>query len=199
MPNALEWLKTDDNVFVIGFEPHPDNFQACKDLLKTEGFEDRCYLVEAAISNVNNPEKSVFYGLNGPKTNNDPGTSSLNKPIGEFEDCIDEIYNVNVVSLKYILDHLEYNSVDYLKTDTQGSDLKVLKSLGEHIKKVLWIQSEYDASSQYRFANTGQQLDEFLSEVGFERYEPVLCYYTDDNGNQMYQIVDYKYKNSTYQ
>jgi hypothetical protein len=30
-----------------------------------------------------------------------------------------------------------------LKTDTQGNDLQVLKSAGDYIKKVLFVQSEY--------------------------------------------------------
>ena len=183
MPNAIKWLN-DESTYVIGIEPHPGNFKSCCSLLETHHAGDRCYLIEAAISNVRKPREQDFYGLSG-----DPGTSSLCRPIGRFENLVDRVYSVETISLKEILDNLEYDRVDVLKTDTQGNDLKVLKSAGKHLKNVDFIYAEYDESDDYENANTGEELDEFLENNGFECYDRI--YVAERNG----KLVDCEYRN----
>ena len=153
MPNATKWLNDDPNVYVIGIEPHPNNFKSCCSHLETLDAGDRCYLIEAAISIVASSEDRDFYGLSG-----DPGTSSLCKPIGRFENLVDNVYTVETISLASILDNLHYSTIDVLKTDTQGNDLNVMKSLGDHIKHVDFIYAEYNESDDYEGANTGEEL-----------------------------------------
>lgn len=196
MPHSMEWLSEREDIFVIGFEPHPVSFESSKKCLSESGYSDRCYLIQAAISDVKELSKSVFYGLDGPETEYNIGTSSLKKPKGRFKNSVDEVYNVNVLPLSYVLDRINYDVIDYIKTDTQGSDLEVLKSLGSHIENVLRIQSECDSSSDYESANTEEELSNFLSNNNFAKYQPVFYYYQDENGNWMYQIIDYKYANT---
>ena len=183
MPNATKWLN-DSNTYVIGIEPHPGNFKSCCSHLETHHAGDRCYLIEAAISNVRKPREQDFYGLSG-----DPGTSSLCRPIGRFENLVDRVYSVETISLKEILDNLEYDRIDVLKTDTQGNDLKVLKSAGKHLKNVDFIYAEYDESDDNENANTGEELDEFLENNGFECYDRI--YVAERNG----KLVDCEYRN----
>ena len=152
--------------------------------LETLDAGDRCYLIEAAISNVGESNEQDFYGLSG-----DPGTSSLCRPIGRFENLVDRIYSVETVSLASILDNLNYEKVSVLKTDTQGNDLKVLKSAGDHLKNVDFIYAEYDESEDYENANTGEELDKFLEESGFECYDRI--YVAERNG----KLVDCEYRN----
>ena len=184
MPNATKWLNDDPNVYVIGIEPHPNNFKSCCSHLETLDAGDRCYLIEAAISNVGESREQDFYGLSG-----DPGTSSLCRPIGRFENLVDRVYTVETVSLASILDNLNYEKVSVLKTDTQGNDLKVLKSAGDHLKNVDFIYAEYDESEDYENANTGEELDKFLEENGFECYDRI--YVAERNG----KLVDCEYRN----
>ena len=184
MPNATKWLRDDPNVYVIGIEPHPNNFKSCCSHLETLDAGDRCYLIEAAISDVGESRDQDFYGLSG-----DPGTSSLCRPIGRFENLVDRVYSVETISLASILDNLNYKRVDVLKSDTQGNDLKVLKSAGDHLKKVDFIYAEYDESEDYENANTGEDLDKFLEENGFECYDRI--YVAERNG----KLVDCEYRN----
>ena len=184
MPNATKWLRDDPNVYVIGIEPHPNNFKSCCSHLETLDAGDRCYLIEAAISNVGESTDKDFYGLSG-----DPGTSSLCRPIGRFENLVDRVYSVETISLASILDNLNYKRVDVLKSDTQGNDLNVLKSAGDHLKKVDFIYAEYDESEDYENANTGEDLDKFLEENGFECYDRI--YVAERNG----KLVDCEYRN----
>ena len=88
MPNATQWLRNDPNVYVIGIEPHPGNFKSCCSHLETHHAGDRCYLIEAAISDVDKSREQDFYGLSG-----DAGTSSLCRPIGRFENLVDRVYS----------------------------------------------------------------------------------------------------------
>ena len=184
MPNATQWLRNDPNVYVIGIEPHPNNFKSCCSHLETLDAGDRCYLIEAAISDGDQSREKDFYGLSG-----DPGTSSLCRPIGRFENLVDRVYTVETISLSEILDNLNYEKVSVLKTDTQGNDLKVLKSAGDHLKNVDFIYAEYDESEDYENANTGEELDKFLEESGFECYDRI--YVAERNG----KLVDCEYRN----
>ena len=172
MPNATKWLRDDPNVYVIGIEPHPNNFKSCCSHLETLDAGDRCYLIEAAISDVGESRDQDFYGLSG-----DPGTSSLCRPIGRFENLVDRVYSVETISLASILDNLNYKRVD------------VLKSAGDHLKKVDFIYAEYDESEDYENANTGEDLDKFLEENGFECYDRI--YVAERNG----KLVDCEYRN----
>ena len=183
MPNATKWLQ-DESVYVIGIEPHPGNFKSCCSHVETSNAGDRCYLIEAAVSNVRKPREQDFYGLSG-----DPGTSSLCKPIGRFENLVDRVYSVETVSLASILDNLNYEKVSVLKTDTQGNDLKVLKSAGDHLKNVYFIYAEYDESDDYENANRGEELVVFLEQMGFECYDRI--YVAERNG----KLVDCEYRN----
>ena len=184
MPNATQWLRNDPNVYVIGIEPHPGNFKSCCSHLETHHAGDRCYLIEAAISNVGESREQDFYGLSG-----DPGTSSLCRPIGRFENLVDRVYTVETVSLASILDNLNYEKVSVLKTDTQGNDLKVLKSAGDHLKNVDFIYAEYDESEDYEGANTGEELDSYLYYMGFECYDRI---FVPERNNK---LVDCEYRN----
>jgi len=184
MPNASKWLSDDPNVYVIGIEPHPNNFKSCCSHLEAHHAGDRCYLIEAAISDVSESREQDFYGLSG-----DPGTSSLCRPIGRFENLVDRVYSVETISLASILDNLNCEKVDVLKSDTQGNDLKVMKSAGEHLKKVDFIYAEYDESDDYEGGNTGEELDAYLEEMGFECYDRI---YVPERNNK---LVDCEYRN----
>ena len=184
MPNASKWLNDDPNVYVIGIEPHPGNFKSCCSHLETHHAGNRCYLIEAAISDVSESREQDFYGLSG-----DPGTSSLCRPIGRFENLVDRVYSVETVSLASILDNINYETIDVLKTDTQGNDLKVMKSAAEHLKNVDFIYAEYDESDDYEGGNTGEELDAYLEEMGFECYDRI---YVPERNNK---LVDCEYRN----
>ncbi len=174
MGRSRRWINFIDNVFVIGIEPHPENCSSLKELLVRTRGGDRFYLIESAIDNVEEPTTKEFYGFGWDVWPNNPGCSSLLKPKGRFENSTENLYNVDVISLKSILDNIEYDVIEVLKTDTQGNDLNVIKSLGEHIKNVVFIDSEYDESDDYEDANTGDELDQYLIENNFKKYQMIL-------------------------
>ena len=63
----------------------------------------------------------------------------------------------------------------FLKTDTQGNDLEVLKSLGTYLRKVKYIKCEMSIIPLYRNQSRHWEILKFFKE---NRYEPIFF----DNG-----------------
>ena len=51
--------------------------------------------------------------------------------------------------MNFFLKNINSKYIEMLKTDTQGNDLNVLKSAGNFIKKIAFVQSEYWALEDY--------------------------------------------------
>ena len=137
---------------VFGFEPNPDAFTTIKynriNLTNINKFNGRLHIFKTALSNVEKEEELEFYS-----TIKDCGTSSLYKPIDDMARDGQgfgyyNIIKVPVVSLKMFFDEFPWDRfeyIDYIKIDTQGSDLNILKGAGEYLKeKVVFVTSEPD-------------------------------------------------------
>jgi hypothetical protein len=162
-PNAARWLLNDDKAVVIGIEPYSLNREILFTGRDPEGYEQpylrlsdmtvqqhgetlksiagRFVLLPCAIDMVTSPAVMDFYCT--AKTNT--GCSSLLEPTEHLNVGVDKIEKVDVVSLKYILDKIQFNGfISGVKTDTQGKDLDVVASLGNYLSRVLFIDSEYN-------------------------------------------------------
>jgi len=59
------------------------------------------------------------------------------------------VIDVNTFSLEYILDYLPMNHfgcIEHVKTDCEGLDIRVIKSLGKYLTKVVFITSELNSN-----------------------------------------------------
>ena len=162
-PNAARWLLNDDKAVVIGIEPYSLNREILFIGRDPEGYNQpylrlsdmtvqqhgetlksiagRFVLLPCAIDMVTSPAVMDFYCT--AKTNT--GCSSLLEPTEHLNVGVDKIEKVDVLSLKYILDKIQFNGfISGVKTDTQGKDLDVVASLGNYLSRVLFIDSEYN-------------------------------------------------------
>jgi len=86
---------------------------------------------------------------------------------------------VPVIPLQDLLDSIPTDlEIEFLKTDTQGFDLSVLKSASrEAIRRIARIQSETYSATNERYAAVNNRLIEdwipFMTEMGFELTNPV--------------------------
>jgi len=86
---------------------------------------------------------------------------------------------VPVIPLQDLLDSIPTDlEIEFLKTDTQGFDLSVLKSASrEAIRRVTRIQSETYSAGNQRYAAQNNRLVEdwipFMAEMGYELTNPV--------------------------
>ena len=155
------WLDKEDDLLVFGFEPEPNSIECIKTGIidrnkigkKTNGnpfnkkfLEDnRFILLPYAVDNVDKLTVKKMYIEDG-----DVGVSSLY----EFSDSVmnnfklRETIDVNVINLKMFFDIFPWDRfpyIDFLKIDTQGADLNVLKSAGSYLKdRVVYVTVEAD-------------------------------------------------------
>lgn len=169
-PNSALWLLDNPNVFVIGIEPLEDHHLHLYELGSADNnvgmlhpnwpivqmknncvslrrknilnIEDRFILLKTAISDVETPGKQKFY-LN---KRGETGSSSLKKSQAmKRPHLIDKVINVNVCSLEYLYGFLpmeRFEFIEQIKTDNEGSDFETIKSMGDNIRNVVFVNSE---------------------------------------------------------
>jgi FkbM family methyltransferase len=76
---------------------------------------------------------------------------------------------VPTIRLDTFMNLMEIESVDYLKIDAQGADLKVLRSAGSRLRDVQNIQLEVDISPVrlYQGSPSFDEIVQYLNEQGF--------------------------------
>lgn len=164
-PNSRLWFDVDENICVFGFEPNAvainileSNF---KDLLSDDNNNKKFFLINCALSDEEPTYRDFFI------TKEDMGTSSLYKP-NFFE--LERIDNVSVITLKEFFNYFPWDKVEtieHLKIDTQGNDLKVLKGCGEYLNKVIFVTVEVSTNNQYEIETCGNDFDIFMEGTNF--------------------------------
>ncbi len=187
MTHGASWLLCDDEAFVIGIEP---NIEALAILEKgrppisnpylklencsvwKEGKEiKRCNprqvcVIQCAVDAVPERTRSIFFHTDQRNI----GCSSLLKPTSNLEVDVTHTSEVDVCSLENILDDLNMESIEeiaFVKTDTQGKDCDVVKSLGKYLPRVLALKCEYTADNIYENSNSKEDLIKFMLHNGF--------------------------------
>jgi FkbM family methyltransferase len=134
--NTVQYLEACDVLYV--FEPVP--YLADKLRGMFEG-NPKVKVIQKAVSDFNGTAR---FGISGPNYNWNLGCSSLN----EFNPDLNELWpgrpdfnmieyiDVDVIRLDDFIKSEGIENINYLHIDAQGSDLKVLQSLGTEIQKV---------------------------------------------------------------
>jgi len=103
-------------------------------------------------------------------------------------DEIESVYEVDVMRLDTFISENNIDHIDLLKTDTQGNDLNVIKSLGNFIGRVNTIELEVQLKPLYHNSPSREDIIDYmykrnftlLSEVsnglGLENYEAILTF-----------------------
>lgn len=165
---AGKWAPLGDVIEVIGFEPDPDE---CKRLNETTGSNQRFFAVALL-------DKNGKARLNLTRK---PRCSSIFEPnpalIGRF--IASENYDV-VDSLEVPCSTLDEVSrtggikdIDFIKLDTQGSELQILQGAESVLAKfcVFGIEIELEFSPLYRGQPLFGDVDRFLREKGFALFD----------------------------
>jgi hypothetical protein len=189
-PHSAHWLLTEENPFIIGFEPNPKNISIMTEgrsvpeadfpylvlndnTIRVKGITSKTYdpnqffLVSGAIDDVGlTPVKSKFYCTGDLNT----GCSSLLKPTEALGIDVEAEIDVDVYSLEYVLDQLglqDLESIKFVKTDTQGKDFGVVKSLGKYLHKTVALKCEYNVRNQYENPFIHAEFFDFMIKNGF--------------------------------
>jgi FkbM family methyltransferase len=123
------------------------------------------FVMGCALGSAWIPEGAKFYITEG-----DSGCSSLLEPI-DIE--VKTVEKVQVLTLAQFIESLPeqcHQYLDYLKIDAQGSDLEILKGLGDHIKKFKGVTVECVSTKSAYKNETNQFLSvsNYLDSMGFK-------------------------------
>jgi FkbM family methyltransferase len=153
---ALKYLLPDAKVFA--FDPVEENYAAIK---KTLGGSNGVTVEKAVVSDKEG--KLQFYKHVAPQT------SSLLKMEYSYEKQfpLSKIIDVKSVTLDNYFQNLPLKGKVFLKIDTQGSEISVLKGADNFLKKVSVIHIEVSFEKSYRKQSSFEQIYKFLEARGF--------------------------------
>ena len=118
-----------------------------------------------------------FYHMSctDPEWSDCPGTSSLLKPNKKLLDSQHELKSdadVLVVPFSQILDLIPWSRskfIDMVKTDCQGKDMDVIKSMGAYLEAAVYLNCEMYAGSHYIGEQSPTTFLNYLKGKGFEK------------------------------
>jgi FkbM family methyltransferase len=154
---------------------------------KIYAFEPAPYVFNILVENHKNDPRIEFYemaisdedGVKSLKYHDNYGYSSFleidkegefAKKCQEFDPGFDNIISVIDVQTKRIDTFMQENCIehiDFLKIDTQGNDLNVIKSLGKMIDKVDTIELEVQIKPLYKNSSSKEEIVDFMQKNNF--------------------------------
>ena len=119
-----------------------------------------------------------------------PDSSSLLEPNESFLSQlgvsdrykVKEKLSVNVLPLDVWIKNINIPLVDFLKIDTQGTELPVLLGAQESLKNVLGVDVEVNFSERYKGQSYFSDVDVFLREKGFILFDLQRRYFKRNSG-----------------
>jgi hypothetical protein len=198
-PTSALWLSNHTNRFVIGIEPLAYHWKMLNNFETSESkrpypydfaivqleegvvkknkqnicnIGNRFCKIHCAIDDVDKPTKKKFYQMD--RKDGASGSSSLLKPTSNHPHFIEEEIYVDVISLAMILDHVDWERfpfIEHIKTDCEGHDFSVVKSIGDkYFDKILFISSEMSISNKTQWENTydHEEYIRYMDSKGFD-------------------------------
>lgn len=139
---------------IFAFEPFPDTFDILKEAI---GQRNRIFAYNLALSS-----------SCGTQTMSALGDSSMYRICdGDTKGGV-QIESTTVE--KFCAQH-EIDHVDFMKIDTEGHDLAVLRGCGAYIKNVDFIMCEASANRYNRFHNSFLEIFDYMSDHGFYLFD----------------------------
>lgn len=172
-PNTISWLSQNPKCFVFGFEPVEENCDRVIKKIKNLNLSDRFKLFQCAVDNVEKEIMKDFYITCNSEITGDHGQSSLFKLRDELKDSmwIQKIVPTRCINLTNFLSKIDwqkFQKIKILKTDTQGNDLNIIKSISSFFDKIEFIHCESHTYNQYQRDDDNPYLiHEYLTNNGF--------------------------------
>jgi FkbM family methyltransferase len=150
------------NSHVIGFEPHPNEYQ---NLIKQFSEYGNRHFLPYAIADGKEHELKLCR-LAGCSSLLEPNLSVSNEypSFGKWMEVVDR----KKIKTRRLDDISEIGKIDLLKLDTQGSELMILENAREKLKSTQIIECEVEFISQYEGQPHFSQIELFLRELGFQ-------------------------------
>jgi FkbM family methyltransferase len=160
------WAAARQHLRVIGFEPERQEFEALAARPATDAGAPR--VLNVALHNTAGPVRF--------NVARDRGLSSVFAPNRPFLDAFPDSGRFDIVdvqevagdTLDRVLEGAGVSDVDFMKVDTQGSELLVLQGAGNTLRsKVSGVEVEVEFTPIYRDQPLFADVDAFMRERGF--------------------------------
>jgi FkbM family methyltransferase len=160
------WSKFTSSYKEILFEPDPDEY----DILKLKSRENSVVINSALSESPGTVELHLC---------RNPGNSSIYNPnltvLNKFSDAkrydVMEKIGIKVDTLNSQLQKNDIYEVDFMKIDTQGYELSVLKGSGDYLDKIICLELEVEFVQVYEKQPLFGEVDSFVKGYGFELFD----------------------------
>lgn len=166
-----KWNLLSESIKVLGFEPDPEECIRLNEKSKKNhtclpiALHNRSGTIEMNITK--NPVNSSIYLPNFPLWNRFPNLHELEVIKSVQVDC-DTLDNV--------LKSNDIQDVDFLKIDTQGSELQILEGAREALKSSIFgVDVEVEFSPIYKDQPLFPEVDKYLRDLGFVLFDMDLA------------------------
>ena len=176
---AEHWKHAEEYLLVIGFEPDVRSYE---ELSKTE----RSYRTSQLNLGLYNEKTCLNLYLTRR-----PGDSSILKPDRRFLDRFPESRRFDIVeTTKISVDTLDNQlrqqgiaDVDFIKVDTQGTELHILQGAANTLSQVtLGLEIEVEFSQMYEDQPLFADIDSFVRGLGFQLFDLKPYYWKREAG-----------------
>jgi hypothetical protein len=180
-PNSAIWISETPDRYVFGFEPlthhwsmltdfdsaqttreYPYNFKIIQLGDKTVKFkrevvaslENKFTGIQCVIDDVNEITDVDFYEMD--RHLGGSGSSSLLAPSKFHVRGVNDVVKSKAISLEMFLNGIPWDRFEYIehiKTDCEGKDFDVVRSIGKYLDKVVFISSEMSAMQRKHVIN----------------------------------------------
>ena len=155
------------STYIIGIDPIDYNTGACHKFIKAAISTETG---EAKFNTYNKPGCNSLLDMNLHNLIRDRNQKGWYAPHDIFK--TGEV-KVDRITLKSILDETDFDIVDILKIDAQGSDLDVALSAGDWLEKTIFLQTESlkstnEIEKMYEGQTTIDEDIKTLGDLGFE-------------------------------
>jgi FkbM family methyltransferase len=171
--DSLPFARNNPDSIVYAFEPNPHMIRHLSE--QSEDLENYI-IIPFAVSDYHGFSNfnicTEHPGICSLLDFDDTGVQNWNgyKTGTDFPIHTDEKVEVEVIRLDHFIETMEITKIDYFHCDTQGSDLNVLKGMGDYIHLIQEgkVEAEFHNKSLYQNQNNYKETISFLSEKGFE-------------------------------
>ena len=188
------WQQANKHLKTIGFEPDERTFQK----LTKQGYNDIKY---QNIGVLDKQDKVKLYLMKKPTCSSvlPPNIEFLNEfPNPERFDIVNHA-KITVNTLDSQLKQMNCSDVDFIKIDTQGSELFVLKGASNILKNAVFgVEVEVEFVSLYKNQPLFSDIDVFLRRFSFQLFDIKRCYWKRTIGQNTYGKGQIIYANVLY-
>jgi len=197
---TIDYFKDYDLIYAI--EPSPEEFNRLKEKYKND---TRIIPIQCAITDKDGEEVLNCYE-NGRfssflEFNKDGKFYDFCEQNVESFDTLKERITVQTMRLDTFMDKYKIDHIDYLKIDTQGTDLNVVQSLGNKLGNVDTIQLEVQLQELYKNSFTKDEVVKYMNDNNFKlidtsygeiskEYEQDFIFKNEKSGKTIEMIIN---------